>query len=86
MLSSGGVNVDVYPYVMFGAEALAKLSLRGKSATGMGGMTVNVLDGPDKSDPTNQRRLVACRWWDAPVIAQQLHVVTIECGVTANIA
>jgi N4-gp56 family major capsid protein len=86
MLSSGGVNVDVYPYVFFGAEALAKLSLRGKSASGMGGMKIDVLDGPDKSDPTNQRRLVACRWWDAPVIAQQLHVVTIECGVTANIA
>lgn len=86
MRSAGGVNVDVYPFILFGAESLGKCSLRGASSSGLGAVEMNVLDKADKSDPTNQRRLVSCRWWDAPVILQQLHVVRIECGVTENIA
>lgn len=85
MKSAGGVNIDVYPYVIFGAEALGKCSLRGATKSGMGAVEMNVLDKADKSDPTNQRRLVSCRWWDCPVILQQLHVYRIECGVTDNI-
>lgn len=85
MRSAGGVNIDVYNYVIFGAEALGKCSLRGASASGAGAVEMNVLDKADKSDPTNQRRLVSCRWWDAPVILQQLHVQRIEAGVTENI-
>lgn len=86
MRSAGGVNVDVYPYVIFGAEALGKCNLRGASSSGLGAVEMNVLDKADKSDPTNQRRLVSCRWWDAPLILQQLHVVRIEAGVTENVA
>jgi N4-gp56 family major capsid protein len=85
MRSAGGVNVDVYAYVIFGAEALGKCNLRGASSSGMGAVEMNVLDKADKSDPTNQRRLVSCRWWDAPVILQQLHVYRLECGVTENV-
>lgn len=85
MVSASGTNIDVYTYLLFGADALAKCSLRGGSSSGMGAVEMTVLDKADKSDPTNQRRLVSCRWWDAPVIAQQLHVVAIECGVTSNI-
>lgn len=81
--SAGGSAVDVYPYVIFGKDALGKANLKlGSSA--MGAVEMNVLDKADKSDPTNQRRLVSCRWWDAPVILQQLHVQRIECGVTEN--
>lgn len=86
MRSTGGVNIDVYPYLIFGAEALGKCSLRGASASGLGAVEMNVLDKADKSDPTNQRRLVSCRWWDCPAILQQLHLVRVECGVTDAIA
>lgn len=86
MRSAGGVNIDVYPYLLFGAEALGKCNLRGASSSGLGAVEMNVLDKADKSDPTNQRRLVSCRWWDAPLILQQLHLVRIECGATDNIA
>lgn len=86
MRSAGGTNIDVYSYLLFGADALGKCSLRGASASGLGAVEMNVLDKADKSDPTNQRRLVSCRWWDAPVILQQLHVVRIECGVTENVS
>jgi N4-gp56 family major capsid protein len=82
MRSVGGANVDVYSYVIFGAEALGKCNLRGKSQSGLGAVEMNVLDKADKSDATNQRRLVSCRWWDAPLILQQQHVVRIEAGVT----
>lgn len=86
MRSAGGTNIDVYSYVLFGADAFGKCSLRGASASGLGAVEMNVLDKADKSDPTNQRRMVSCRWWDAPVILQQLHAVRIEAGVTENIS
>lgn len=85
MKSAAGVNIDVYHYVIFGADALGKCSLRGKeSAAGKGAVELNVLDKADKSDPTNQRRLVACRWWDAPLILNDNWVYRIEGGVTDN--
>ena len=85
MRSAGGANIDVYSYVLVGKDALAKVNLKVAGAQN-GACEMNVLDKADKSDPTNQRRLVSCRWWDAPVIEQQLHVVRIECGVTENVA
>ncbi len=84
MRSAGGTNVDVYSYLLFGAEALGKCNLQGKGAGGLGAVEMNVLATADKSDPTNQRRLVSCRWWDCPVILQQLHLVRIETGATEN--
>lgn len=82
MKSVGGVNVDVYPYLVFGDGALGKCNLR--AAGGGTQAIVQVLDKADKSDPTNQRRLVAARWWDAPVILNQNFLRRIECGVTDN--
>lgn len=83
MKSVGGVNIDVYPYLIFGKEALGKCSLRGEDR-GLGAVKMTVLDGPDKSDPTNQRRLVAMRWWDAPLILNNNWLFRLECGVTDN--
>ena len=85
MKSAGATSVDVYPFVIYGRDALGKLSLRGlKSKGGMGGVEINLLDQADKSDPTNQRRLVSVRWWDLPVILNDNWVYRIECGVTDN--
>lgn len=84
MRSQGGVNIDVYPILVFGKEALGKASLAGSSGNGLGGVEMNVLQGADKSDPTNQRRLVSCRWWDAPVILNQNWIQRIEVAVTEN--
>lgn len=83
MRTQGGVSVDVYPYLIFGKEALGKCSLAGTEG-GEGAVEMNVLDKADKSDPTNQRRLVSCRWWDAPVILNNNWLVRIECGATEN--
>jgi len=83
MRSAGGVNIDVYPYLIFGKQALGKCSLAGTDK-GFGAVEMNVLDKADKSDPTNQRRMVSCRWWDAPVILNQNWLYRIECAVTEN--
>ena len=83
MRSAGGVSVDVYPYLIFGKEALGKCSLAG-SDKGLGAVEMHVLDKADKSDPTNQRRLVSCRWWDAPVILNNNWMVRVEAGATEN--
>jgi len=84
MKSVGGTSIDVYSYVMFAAEALGKCNLRGSGKGGYGGVELNTLDKADKSDPTNKRRLVACRWWDAPLILNDSWTYRAECGVTAN--
>ena len=80
MKSVGGVNVDVYPYLIMGKEAVGKCNLRG--AEGGTSIKLTVLDKADKSDPTNQRRLVSARWWDAPLILNQNWLRRIEAGVT----
>lgn len=82
--SVGGVNVDVYPYLVVAKDALGKCNLRGSEKGGFGGIELNVLGKADKSDPTNQRRLVSVRWWDAPVILNQNWLYRIECGVLDN--
>lgn len=85
MKSAAGVSVDVYDYLVFGREALGKCNLKGsKSKEGLGAIELNVLQGADKSDPHNVRRIVAARWWDAPVILDQNRVFSIQAGVTAN--
>lgn len=80
MKSVGGANVDVYVYLVVGDNSLGKCNLKG--AAGGTQAIIKVLDQPDKSDPTNQRRLVAARWWDAPVILNQNWLRRIEAGVT----
>lgn len=84
MRSRDGVNVDVYSYVMFGREALGRLSLSGSGKGGFGGMAFKVLDEADKSDWFNMTRAVTVRWWDGPVILDQDRVICLEAGATLN--
>lgn len=80
MKSVGGVNIDVYAYLIVAAQSLGKCNLR--AAGGGTQVSIKVLGEADKSDPTNQRRLIAARWWDAPVILNQNWLQRIEAGVT----
>ncbi len=85
MKSQAGVNIDVYTYLVFAKDSLGKCNLKGmQSEEGMGACEFYVLDKADKSDPTNQRRMVGARLWDGPVILNQNWVVAVEVGVTAN--
>lgn len=79
MKSVGGVSIDVYPFLVLAKEAVGKLNL-----SSYGAITATVLDKADKSDPTNQRRLVSCRWWDGPIRLDEGWMYRLECGVTDN--
>jgi N4-gp56 family major capsid protein len=84
MRSVGGSNVDVYTSLAFGVEALGCVELFGAGGGDMG-MWQYILDKADKSDPANQRRKIAIRWYDAPLVLNQNWVVPIKHGVTANL-
>lgn len=79
MKSVEGVSVDVYVYLIVAKHSLGKCSLKAKG--GGTHVALTVLDKADKSDPTNQRRLVSARWWDAPLILNQNWLRRIEAGV-----
>lgn len=78
MKSVAGVNVDVYPLVMFGEEAFGHVPLQGEDAVDM-----NVLTGPDKSDPHNQRDVVAATWWYTFARLNEAWIVRGEFGATS---
>lgn len=79
MKSIGGVNIDVYVYLIIARDSLGKCNLKG--AAGGTQISITVLDKADKSDPTNQRRLISARWWDAPLILNNSWLRRIEAGV-----
>lgn len=81
MKSVGGANIDVYAALVIGRESLGKVNLKGAEGSNV---KLTVLDKADKSDPTNQRRYVSARWWDAPVILNQRWLRRLEFAVTAN--
>jgi len=83
--SNGGTNADVYPVLVCGKHAYGTVDLKGGGKKGYGGVKINVLNGPDKSDPTNQRCYVACRWWDLKLILNDAWSVRIECAATDDL-
>lgn len=78
MKSVGGANVDIYPLVMFGEGAFGHVPLKGEDA-----VDLNVLTGPDKSDPHNQRDVVAATWWYTCLRLNELWMVRGEFGATS---
>ncbi|RLB68297.1 MAG: N4-gp56 family major capsid protein [Deltaproteobacteria bacterium] len=84
--STGGTTVDVYPILVCGKHALGTVDLKGAGKKGYGGVKINVLSGASKSDPTDQRSYVACRWWDLKLILNDEWVVRIEVGATDDLS
>ncbi len=83
--SESGTVADVYPVIVCGRHALGSVDLKGTGAKGFGGAKINVLNGPDKADPTNQRCYVAVRWYDLKLILNQEWVVRIEVACTDDL-
>jgi len=81
-----GVNADVYPVIVCGKHALGSVDLKGTGAKGFGGAKINVLNGADKADPTNQRCYVAVRWYDLKLILNQEWAVRIESACTDDLS
>lgn len=84
--STGGSNADIYQVLVCGKHALGTVDLKGAGKSGYGGVKINVLSGATKSDPTDQRSYVACRWWDLKVILNDEWVVRIEVACTDDLS
>ncbi len=80
MVSTTGVNADVYPILYFGMDAFAQVPLKGEEA-----ITPMVLNPgkPSKSDPMGQRGYVSWKTWYAAVILNDLWMARLEVAVTA---
>jgi N4-gp56 family major capsid protein len=79
MRSVGGVNIDVYPILIFARDAFGIVPLKGKSA--MTPMVVNPKPAP--GDPLAQRGTVGWKLWTATVILQEAFMARLEVACTA---
>jgi N4-gp56 family major capsid protein len=72
--STSGVNLDVYPILIFGRDAFGMVPLKGKSS--MTPMVVN--PKPAIGDPLGQRGTVGWKLWTATVILQDAFMARLE--------
>lgn len=79
MISQGGVNVDVYPVIIFGKEAYGTVPLKGVSAVEMAVMNPKM---GTPGDPLGQRGFVAWKMWYQAVRLNEQWLVRLECGAT----
>ena len=84
--STTGAVADVYIMLVCGKHALGAVDLKGAGKAGYGGVKINVLSGATKSDPTDQRSYVACRWWDLKLILNDEWVVRLEAACTDDLS
>ena len=83
MRSTGG-KVDVYQSFLAAKDALTSIALEGAEEHGYGNAEIDVLDEPDKSDPTNSRVLVSAAWYDLAMLTSADWGVQYQTGATAN--
>jgi len=77
--STGGVNLDIYPILIFGRDAFGLVPLKGHSA--MTPMVVN--PKPAAGDPLGQRGTVGWKLWTGTVILQDFFMGRLEVACTA---
>lgn len=76
--------VDVYKSCLIAKDALTSIALEGAEEEGYGNAEIEVLDTPDKSDPTNSRVLVSAAWFDLCMLTSYDWLVQYQTGATAN--
>jgi N4-gp56 family major capsid protein len=79
MVSTGGVNADVYPILYFGQDAFASVPLKGSEA--ITPMVVNAK--PTDSDPMAQRNYVSWKTYFAAAILNEMWMARLEVAATA---
>jgi N4-gp56 family major capsid protein len=80
MVSTTGVNADVYPIIFLGQDCFAQIPLKGEEA--IVPMVLNP-GKPSKSDPMAQRGYVSWKTWYTAVILNDLWMARLEVAVTA---
>ena len=80
LLSTSASNIDVYPFIVMGEDALFDVAPRGLDS-----MKVNHLphNKPDKADPGGQRGYIYCGFWSAAKIVNGGWMGVIEAGVSS---
>jgi N4-gp56 family major capsid protein len=79
MVSTGGVNVDVYPVIFIGKNAYGTVPLKG--AGSMNPVVINP-GTPTKDDPLGQRGYVGWKMYFAATILNNAWMSRVEVGVT----
>jgi len=80
MLSVGGSNVDVYPFLIIGEDAWGQVALKGMSAIKP---VVLKASQTNHANPLGQFGFVGASTWFATVRLNDAFMARIECGVTA---
>lgn len=85
MVSTSGVNSDVYPILVFGEESFGLVPLKGDPATGDVPVTPIVLNpnNPAPGDPLGQRGTVGWKTWFNAVILNDAWMARLEVAATA---
>ena len=77
MLSTGGSNIDVYPLLIIGMDALGVVSLKGPNAA-----TPYLFNPvPSAGNPTGQVGHAVWKLWTTALILNQAHVVRVEHAI-----
>lgn len=79
LVSTTGVNIDVYPVVIVGQNCWANVALRGMDSFDVKHIPHTQIS---KDDPLGQRGYVGAIFWDAAFIQNDGWGAVIECGAT----
>ena len=80
LLSAGGTNVDVYPFIVVGENAWGQLALRGADSIDP---TYIPPGTKDKSDPLGQRGYIGAKFWMTCVLLNEGWMAVAEAGVSS---
>lgn len=80
LFSTGASNIDVYPFIVMGEDAVYDVALRGLNSFDLIHIPHNT---KDKSDVLQQRGYVGAKFWDAVSIVNGGWMGVIEAGRTA---
>lgn len=80
LYSTGGVNVDVYPFIVVGEDAWGQVALRGLDAIDPTYIQPGV---KDKSDPLGQRGYVGAKFYMSCVLLNEGWMAVAEAGVSS---
>ena len=79
LVSTGGSQIDVYPFIVVAKDAWGDLALRGKHSFGLRHIPHNKVG---KSDPLGQRGDVGSVFWSAAFVQNDGWMAVVEAGVT----
>lgn len=79
LFSTGGANIDVYPFILCGEDAWGQVALRGANAMDPTWIPPGT---KDKSDPLGQRGFVGAKFYMNSTVLNEGWMAVIEAGVT----